>query len=325
MALAGRFKGVGSLALDIKALAFGDIPVTTETQPDGTGAYFSPTFFTVGGHFSRHLTDRISLGITSHYIVNRIERVDATAISFSAGLQYLNLGDIEGLDMGVVLKHIGARMEYGGSSLLRRGQIDDVRRPAADYNIQASSADLPSTFEIGLAYRYPGITAGDIPSRQDLGQDQLAGIFGSHGDDQRSAVSAEHFRRMGDANTVDDLIHLALVDVVTAPNGDLLSLQPEEPRLAGVTHSPQVNTVDIVQRTLKQVLLPATREGFKPITRIGSGQPARMIRPVQQNLVNFAESHALSGSTQHQIRDRPQIGEIGRSERNRHCVIRSAP
>lgn len=162
VALAGRFKGVGSLALDIKALAFGDIPVTTETRPDGTGAYFSPTFFTVGGHFSRDLTDRIALGITSHYIVNRIERVNAAAISFSAGLQYLNLGDIEGLDMGVVLKHIGARMEYTGSSLLRRGQIDDVRRPAADYNIQASSADLPSTFEIGLAYAYPQLNAGEL-------------------------------------------------------------------------------------------------------------------------------------------------------------------
>ena len=62
LALAGRFEGVGSLAIDIKAMDFGDIPVTTETQPDGTGASFSPTFFTIGGHFSRDLTDRIALG-----------------------------------------------------------------------------------------------------------------------------------------------------------------------------------------------------------------------------------------------------------------------
>ena len=162
LATGANFKSLGSLALNIKALDFGEIPVTTEANPDGTGATYSPTFFTLGLTFARELTDRIAVGITSHYVVNRIQRVEATATSLSAGLQYANLGGIAGLDLGVALKHIGTQMQFEGSGLLRRGQIDGLRRGPSDYNVQASAADLPSTFELGLSYRYTPAGMGAV-------------------------------------------------------------------------------------------------------------------------------------------------------------------
>ena len=151
-AASARLAPLGSLALHIKTLDFGAIPVTTETSPDGTGATFSPTFLTMGLTYAHTLTDRIALGATSHYITNRIERVSSTGLSFSAGLQYANLANIPGLDLGVALKHIGTRMQFDGPALLRPGQLDGLRRPNAVYKVEASSADLPSTFEIGLGY-----------------------------------------------------------------------------------------------------------------------------------------------------------------------------
>ncbi len=162
IAAGARFASVGSFGLDIKALNFGDIPITTEDQPDGTGGEFSPTFFTLGLHYGRNLTDRISVGGTSHYVINRIERVEGTALSFSAGLQYANLADVDGLNLGVAVKHIGQRMQYDGPGLLRRGGLDGLRRPPADYKVQASSADLPSLFEIGLGYRYRPSGLGEL-------------------------------------------------------------------------------------------------------------------------------------------------------------------
>ncbi len=162
LATGADFDRVGSLAFDIKALSFGEIPVTTEANPDGTGATFSPTFFTLGLTYAKELTDRIAVGFTSHYIVNRIVRVEATAASLSAGLQYANLGGISGLDLGVVLKHIGTQMQFEGSGLLRRGQISGLRRGDSNYNVQAASAALPSTFEIGLGYRYAPSNAGEL-------------------------------------------------------------------------------------------------------------------------------------------------------------------
>ena len=151
-AASARHPSLGTLALHLKNLDFGQIPVTTETSPDGTGATFSPTFLTLGLTYAHALTDRITLGATSHYIVNRIERASATGLSFSAGLQYANLANISGLDLGVALKHIGTRMQFDGPALLRAGQLDGLRRPNAVYKVEASSADLPSTFEIGLGY-----------------------------------------------------------------------------------------------------------------------------------------------------------------------------
>ena len=161
-ALGSVFPAVGHLALSIKSLDIGDIPVTTETQPDGTGGTFQPTFLTLGIHYGRNLTDRIGLGTTVNYIVNRIDRAQATGLSFSAGLQYFDLGGIDGLDLGVVVKHIGQRLRYDGSALLNRGQLNSLRRGPSFYRVQSSSADLPSTFELGLAYSYPVQELGEL-------------------------------------------------------------------------------------------------------------------------------------------------------------------
>jgi len=171
LAVGARFKKLGSLALSLKALDIGDIPITTEGRPDGTGGTYSPTFFTLGLTYARELTDRISLGTTVHYISNSMDRVDATAVSFSAGLQYMNLGNIQGLDFGVTVKHIGQRMQFAGPGLLNRGTLGDLRRPSAFYNVEASSADLPSVFEIGLGYRY---------ALADMGQLNLSSLFQHH-------------------------------------------------------------------------------------------------------------------------------------------------
>ena len=171
MAIGARFKKIGSLAVSLKALDIGNIPVTTESRPDGTGGTYSPTFFTLGLTYARNLTDRIALGTTLHYISNDMGRVDATAVSFSAGLQYRNLADIQGLDFGVAIKHIGQRMQYAGPGLLGKGNLDDLNRSASFYNIEASSSDLPSLFEIGLGYRY---------SLEDMGDLNFSSMFQHH-------------------------------------------------------------------------------------------------------------------------------------------------
>ena len=159
-AVSGHSTRLGTVAFSLKALDFGSIPITTSSQPDGTGATFSPTFLTTGLTWARPLSPRILLGGTLHYVSNRIERVSANAVSVNAGLQYSDLGDVAGLDLGVVIKHIGSRLRYDGSALLRPGSLDGLRRPTSVYKIEASSADLPSTFEIGLGYHYHPVPSG---------------------------------------------------------------------------------------------------------------------------------------------------------------------
>ncbi len=152
LALSTRLADVGVIALSVKSLSVGAIPVTTEDLPDGTGETTTPTFMTIGGTFARRMSDQISVGFTANLLLERMGDVSATGIAFNGGIQYLGLGGVDGLNFGVAVKNVGPQLKYDGDGLLRSGQLVDISRPDALYKIEAASADLPSTIEIGLGY-----------------------------------------------------------------------------------------------------------------------------------------------------------------------------
>lgn len=143
---------IATAGLSVKSLSFGDIPITTEDAPDGTGAYTSPSYVTVGGAIARQLTDRISFGFLVNLIMERMESVSATGIGFSGGLQYTGLGGIEGLSVGIAVKNFGPTMMFNGDGLLRSSEPSDVLRPASPMKVESAEDDLPSTIEVGLGY-----------------------------------------------------------------------------------------------------------------------------------------------------------------------------
>lgn len=151
--VSSSFAGLGTLALTIKSLSIGEIAVTTENSPDGTGETFIPRFATVGLTYASAFTDRISIGITVNLISEQIDRANSNGIGFDFGVQYKNFANVAGLDLGVAVKNIGPQMQYGGPGLTRRGQIDDLLRPSSFYNLQAAKAELPSVIELGFAYK----------------------------------------------------------------------------------------------------------------------------------------------------------------------------
>ncbi len=152
--------GEGTIGFDVKSLGIGQINVTTEDQPDGTGETTSPTFLTLGASFARKVSDKISMGVTAHVIVEKMASVSATGVAFNGGVQYSGLGGIDGLSVGVAIKNIGPSLRFDGSGLLRSVQVSDVNQTNSTLKIQAAAGDLPSTIEIGLGYRMP-VLEGD--------------------------------------------------------------------------------------------------------------------------------------------------------------------
>ncbi len=160
-AVAANFQSFGIVSLSLKSLSVGSIPITTNEQPDGTGQTYTPQFLVVGATYSKALTDRIAIGLTFDYISETIAQVGATGIAFDAGLQYKNLGDINGLSFGIVINNIGPQMTYSGSGLLVKaspsGSTSDPTmafdRSPSYYGINAAPFDLPSSFEIGFGYQ----------------------------------------------------------------------------------------------------------------------------------------------------------------------------
>jgi hypothetical protein len=149
-----QFGSFGSMALSIKALDFGDIPMTTNDDPDGlSGRTYSPTFVTVGLTYARSLTDAISAGGTVKIVSEEIARVSASAVAFDFGVQYRNLANVPGLDLGVTIKNIGQQMQYDGPGLYRDAVPTESNRPEQKFKSEAASFELPSIVEIGLGFR----------------------------------------------------------------------------------------------------------------------------------------------------------------------------
>jgi hypothetical protein len=148
-----NFEGFGVLSLSIKSLAVGDIAVTTNEFPDGTGQTFSPQFNVLGLTYSRQLTDRIAIGVTANYLSETIDQVSASGFAFNAGVVYNDLGNIPGLNFGIAMNNIGPHMKFDGSGLLAISTPQGYERPPSQMSFDAAYFELPANFTIGFGYK----------------------------------------------------------------------------------------------------------------------------------------------------------------------------
>jgi opacity protein-like surface antigen len=142
---------IGSIGFDLKTFDFGDIPVTTETFPDGTGETYSPSFLTLGFTYSKVLTDRISIGTNLKLITESIENTNATGFALDAGVQYRFS---EALMIGAAVKNIGSDMNYTGQDLGSRTGIPGSipGSSTGSYEIITEGFQIPSFFQLSMTY-----------------------------------------------------------------------------------------------------------------------------------------------------------------------------
>jgi hypothetical protein len=152
-AVSVNIRSLGVISFHLKGLSVGDIPVTTVLTPDGTGQTFAPQFFSTGLTYSNQITDRILIGATATLILENMADVKATGVAFNMGVIYDDVGSIPGLSFGVAMKNIGPQMKFAGPGLNVEGTVSNLNRGPYLYSIEAASFELPSTLEIGLAYR----------------------------------------------------------------------------------------------------------------------------------------------------------------------------
>lgn len=170
-AVSTDIESFGSLAFSIKSLSVGEIPITTVSNPDGTGAVFTPQFLTVGLTYARMLSDRVSVGLTANLVSEKIDLVSATGVAFNVGVSYSTFADIPGLNIAFVMKNVGPQMKFEGSGLLIPAETPDLTRSGQLYTIDAASFELPSALEIGMSYQH------NINEQNAL---QVSGIFANN-------------------------------------------------------------------------------------------------------------------------------------------------
>ncbi len=149
--IATRMGGAGVIGFAAKVLSVGDVIVTTEDSPDGTGEIATPTFTVLGLTWAKQFTDRVTFGATANLVSEHIIQQTATGVAFDFGVQYLT--GWQGLKLGMVMKNFGPNMTFNGPGS-EVSIIPPGSNPTAEnriFNSETASFDLPSFFTLGAS------------------------------------------------------------------------------------------------------------------------------------------------------------------------------
>ncbi|KAA3631064.1 MAG: DUF3308 domain-containing protein [Bacteroidetes bacterium] len=167
----------GAIGMSLMALDFGDIPVTTTDQPEGTGTTFSPSFFNIGLSYAHTFENKVTVGITLRGVSESTADINAFAFAVDAGVQYVT-GENDNFKFGISLRNVGGKMRFSGEGL------NDLTDVDGGYQITLSQRsagyELPSMLNIGMSYDFllggtARLTAVGNFTSNSFSQDQLGG------------------------------------------------------------------------------------------------------------------------------------------------------
>jgi hypothetical protein len=142
----------GAFGITLTSVDFGEIPITTVDQPEGTSATYSPSFFNLGVGYSYTYGNKISVGILFRIISESLPTVSAFGMGVDAGVQYVS-GEKDNFKLGISLRNIGSPLKFSGQGLGYQ-----VSAPDGSYEItldqRSEEYELPSMLNIGISYDY---------------------------------------------------------------------------------------------------------------------------------------------------------------------------
>lgn len=144
--------GKGAFGVTMTNVSFGDIEITTENNPEGTGGTFSPSFFNLGIGYAHTYENKISVGLLVRGISENLTALSAFGVAVDAGVQYVS-GFNDEFKLGISLRNIGTPMAFGGNALgtdVLGGEIGN--QYIINLENTSKSFELPSQLNIGISY-----------------------------------------------------------------------------------------------------------------------------------------------------------------------------
>ena len=157
-----KVPSIGTLALGLTQVDYGEMDVTTLEYQDGTGEKFTANDLAASVSFARKLVPWFSFGISGKLIHSNIWRCNANAVAMDLGVivntHFFSVtGEKkDGMTIGMSISNYGTRMRYDGIDLLNpidislyeNGNYGDV---PGQFRTQAW--ELPLLFRIGVAVK----------------------------------------------------------------------------------------------------------------------------------------------------------------------------
>lgn len=145
----------GAIGVSLMAVDVGDIFVTTENQPEGTGATYSPSLFNLGVGYSHMFENKVSVGITFRTVSESTAQVNAFGLAIDAGVQYVT-GPEDNFRFGISLRNIGTPMRFTGQGLAEQANNPNSGSESYDltYFQRSQKYEMPSMLNIGGSYDF---------------------------------------------------------------------------------------------------------------------------------------------------------------------------
>jgi len=151
---------IGTFAIGMISVNFGDMSVTTMDMQEGTGELFSAEDMAFNLTFARSLATWFSIGASAKWINSKIWHTRASAVAMDLGVIinthfFSPTGKREqGLNIGMSISNYGTRMQYDGIDLIN--PIDIKPDEAGNFRdvpgqFRLSKWELPLIFRIGTA------------------------------------------------------------------------------------------------------------------------------------------------------------------------------
>ena len=129
-----------TLGISVISLQSDDMPVTTEFQPFGTGAYFKYGDLAFGVSYARRMTDKFSFGVTVKYIDETLADVSMGGVLIDLGTYYwTGLGTTR---FAVSVTNFGGQLTPAGTATLVDGSTVSTFQ----------SFSPPTIFRVGFAF-----------------------------------------------------------------------------------------------------------------------------------------------------------------------------
>ena len=143
----------GVLGIYFSNMSIGDVLYTTEDNPEGSGATFSPSLLNVGLSFSRMFSNSISAGILVKLVNEQISNLSATGVAFDIGIQYIT-GKKDNIKFGITLRNWGPTMKYSGDGFSIRTTLEGKGENQFTLMVRPNPFELPSQLLIGAGYDF---------------------------------------------------------------------------------------------------------------------------------------------------------------------------
>ena len=150
---------MGTFAAGLTYMSYGDEPVTTVANPEGTGELYAASEYAIGISFSRKIVNWFSFGATGKFVSSNIWHMNATAAAVDLGVIITtdffvpNEDRQKGLKIGMSISNYGSRMRYDGIDLLNPIDITDDNGNFENVPglFRTEQWELPLIFRIGVS------------------------------------------------------------------------------------------------------------------------------------------------------------------------------